>query len=142
MRQVDDPRGDRWQRIAWQPWIALEDVASTRGGIPRTQGIYRVRRPRGKGLLYIGISVDLAQRLKGLQRAIRRADHVGHYAGGCGARAGSSGVEVSWIVRERVHKRDLLGQEVDLIAAYRKIIGSSPLCQFAGDRLAIGQRMD
>jgi len=131
-----DPRGERWQRIAWQPWLALKDAAATRGAIPAEQGIYRLRSRRGKGLLYIGISVRLTQRLHGLDRAIHRPDHVGHYAGGCVALADREGIEVSWVVREGIDKRDLLGEEVDLIAAYRKVIGSSPRCQFAGERLA------
>jgi hypothetical protein len=138
LRKADDPRGDRWQGVAWEPWIALKDAASKRGCIPRKQGIYRVRGRRGKGLLYIGMSVRLAQRLHGLERAIHRADHVGHYAGGCVAHAAGGSAEVSWVVRARVSKRRLLGEEVDLIAAYRKAIGSSPRCQFAGERLADG----
>jgi hypothetical protein len=42
--------------IAWEPWLDLAEAASTRGRIPRKQGIYRIRLRRGKGLLYIGIS--------------------------------------------------------------------------------------
>lgn len=136
LRQSDDPRSDAWQAVAWEPWIALKEAASNRGTIPRKQGIYRLRSRRGKGLLYIGISVHLAQRLHGLARAIHRTDHVGHYAGGCVARAAGPDVEVSWVVRARVSKRALLGQEVDLIAAYRTTIGQSPRCQFAGERVA------
>jgi hypothetical protein len=132
---LDDPRGDKWQGVAWEPWIGLKEATSTRGDIPRKQGIYRLRGRRNKGLLYIGISVRLAQRLQGLNRAISRTDHVGHYAGGCIARAVGSSVEVSWVVREKISKRDLLGEEVDLIATYRKVMRSSPRCQFAGERL-------
>lgn len=135
MRLTDDPRRDRWAGVAWEPWVALEEAAAKRGGIPRKQGIYRLRSRRGKGLLYIGISVRLTQRLHGLERAIHRPDHVGHYAGGCVARAAGSEVEVSWVVRDRISKRDLLGEEVDLIAAYRRTMGSSPRCQFAGERV-------
>ena len=29
--------------------------------------------------------------------------------------------------------RNVLGREVDLISAYRKAMGDSPHCQFAGD---------
>lgn len=138
MREVDDPRGVRWQGIAWEPWVDLDEAASTRGRIPPKQGIYRIRLRRGKGLLYIGISGRLAKRLQGLRRAIDEPDHRGHYAGGCIARAGRSAVEVSWIVRDPVEKRDLMGEEVDLIAAYRRTMGPSPRCQFAGERLADG----
>jgi hypothetical protein len=31
-----------------------------------------------------------------------------------------------------VDKRERLGLEVDLIAAYRRVMGESPTCQFAG----------
>jgi hypothetical protein len=133
---TDDTRGDTWQGVSWWPWIALKEAASNRGSIPRKQGIYRLRGRRGKGLLYIGTSVRLAERLQGLELAIHRADHVGHYAGGCVARADRSGVEVSWVVRDRISKRNLLGEEVDLIAAYRRTQGRGPRCQFAGERLA------
>jgi hypothetical protein len=131
----NDPRSDTWQAIAWSPWTPLEDAVSERGIIPSKQGIYRLRNRRGKRLLYIGISIRLSHRMRGLNRAIHRHDHVGHYAGGCVARSVGSAVEVSWVVRERIGKRDLMGEEVDLIAAYRKTMGSSPRCQFAGEHL-------
>jgi hypothetical protein len=50
-------------------------------------------------------------------------------------RAAGGNVEVSWVIRERISKRDLLGEEVDLIVAYREAVGSSQRCQFAGERL-------
>jgi hypothetical protein len=134
MRPVDDPLSERWQKIAWTPWVDLSQAASTRGAIPREQGLYRVRKRDAQQLLYIGKSIRLAARLQGLERAIHRKDHIGHYAGGCIWRAARSSVQVSWMVMPGA-VRNVLGREVDLIAAYRKMMGDSPRCQFAGDRL-------
>ena len=44
-------------------------------------------------------------------------------------------VEVSWVVMDPLSRRELMGQEVDLIAAHRAAFGDSPTCQFAGGRL-------
>jgi len=134
LRPVDDPLSHRWQRIEWTPWVSLHEAASTYRGIPRKQGIYRIRTRRGTSLLYIGISVRLAGRLQGLERAIHRPDHKGHYAGRCVSRA--RGVEISWIVLEELDKRQLMGREVDLVAAYRRVMKASPRCQFAGQRIS------
>ena len=112
----------------------MHEAASTYGGIPRKQGIYRIRARRGTGLLYIGISVRLAGRLQGLERAIHRPDHKGHYAGRCVSRA--QGVEISWVVLDDLDKRELMGRELDLVAAYRRVTNSSPRCQFAGERIS------
>ena len=134
MRPVDDPLSERWQHISWTPWVDLSQAASTRGAIPGDQGLYRVRKRGAKELLYIGKSIRLAARLQRLERAIHRKDHIGHYAGGCVWRAARSGAQVSWMVMPGP-VRNVLGREVDLIAAYRKVMGDSPHCQFAGDRL-------
>jgi hypothetical protein len=80
MREVDDPRGVRWQGIAWEAWVDLDEATSTRGRIPRKHGIYRIRLRRGKGLLYIGISGRLAtgetvERF--IRLVLRRADPAG-----------------------------------------------------------------
>ena len=135
MRPVDDPLSERWQHIAWTPWVDLSQAASTRGAIPRDQGLYRVRKRGAQELLYIGKSIRLAARIQGLARAIRNEDHIGHYAGGCVWRAARSNAQVSWMVMPGP-VRNVLGREIDLIAAYRKVMGDSPHCQFAGDHLS------
>jgi hypothetical protein len=59
-----------------------------------------------------------------------------HYAGGCVAsHAAGRAVVVSWIELPTIDRRELMGIEVDLIAAYRISTGGSPPCQFAGARL-------
>jgi hypothetical protein len=85
---------------------------------------------RRRGLLYIGISENLATQLKRLRRAITRKDHRGHYAAGgiAAERAKGRSVEVSWVVMDPVSRRELMGQEV--------VLNESPTCQFAGGRLA------
>jgi hypothetical protein len=130
-RSREDPRGELWRQLAWSDWIRLDDPSP-----PNRQGIYRVRCWRGKGLLYIGISQNLATRLRSLSRALNRADHRGHYAarGVAEARANGCTVEVSWVVRDPLPRRQLLGEEVDLIAAYRTVFRDSPTCQFGGER--------
>jgi hypothetical protein len=35
-----------------------------------------------------------------------------------------------------ISRRELMGQEVDLIPAHRAVLNESPTCQFAGGRLA------
>jgi hypothetical protein len=89
-------------------------------------------------LLYIGISENLATQLKRLRRAITRKDHRGHYAAGgiAAERAKGRSVEVSWVVMDPISRRELMGQEVDLIPAHRAVLNESPTCQFAGGRLA------
>ncbi len=50
-------------------------------------------------------------------------------------RAKGCSVELSWVVMDPLSRRELMGQEVDLIAAHRAAFGDSPTCQFAGGRL-------
>jgi hypothetical protein len=116
----------------WSMWVALDDASP-----PNRQGIYRLRCRRRKGLLYIGISQRLATRLARLRRALNRQDHRGHYAARSIAAERVKGcrVEVSWVVMDPLSRRELMGQEVDLIAAHRASFGDSPTCQFAGGRL-------
>ena len=56
-----------------------------------------------------------------LTRAIHNKDHIGHYAGGCVWRAAGSSAQVSWVVMPG-SVRNVLGREVVLIAAYRRVI--------------------
>jgi hypothetical protein len=81
MPEVDDVRGIRWGSLTWEPWIDLDEAVDIRGGIPRVQGIYRVRCRGRAGLLYIGISSSLGGRLRRLHGALGEPDGRGHYAG-------------------------------------------------------------
>ena len=134
MAAKDDlsPHGERWRHLVWSKWVALDDASP-----PKRQGIYRLRCWRRKGLLYIGISQNLATRLARLRRALNRDDHRGHYAarGIAAERAKGCSVDISWVVMDPLPRRELMGQEGDLIAAHRATIGDSPTCQFAGGRL-------
>lgn len=135
----DDPRDLDWLGHEWQRWVDLDAAVAGRGGIPRVQGIYRVRCRGTRGLLYIGISGSLSARLRRLRRGMSDPHGVGHYAGGCVAsHAAGRVVEVSWVELPlpKTDRRELMGIEVDLIAAYRAFTGGkSPPCQFAGGRL-------
>jgi hypothetical protein len=132
VREDLNPHSDRWRRLVWSTWVALGEASP-----PNQQGTYRLRCRRRKGLLYIGISENLATRLGRLRRALNRDDHRGHYAarGIAAERAKGCSVEVSWVVMDPLSRRELMGKEVDLIAAHRAAFGDSPTCQFAGGRL-------
>jgi hypothetical protein len=125
----EDPQGPGWGGLVWSSWFHLDTDAR----IPRAAGIYRLRCLGRRGLIYIGISVRLSGRLGGLRRARSRPDKRGHYAAGCvaGHEARGEVVEVSWAIVEDKDRRELMGLEVDLIAAHRKHFGS-PACQFHG----------
>lgn len=81
--QAHNPQGPFWQGYEWSKWVSLRDA---RPG--RAQGIYRVRRQRSRGLLYIGISGNLAARAGTLRRGVfdQRGGHP----------APSEGMEAVW----------------------------------------------
>jgi hypothetical protein len=58
-----------------------------------------------------------------------------HVAGGCVWNHKCAGfeIEVSWLDRSAIDRREINGIECDLIAAHRKAERRSPACQFAGD---------
>jgi hypothetical protein len=120
-----------WGGLVWSEWHQL-DSAEARA-IPREAGIYRLRCRGEPELIYIGISVRLGARLGGLRRARGRQDRRGHYAAACvvGHEQQGKTVEVSWAIVGDMDRRELMGREVDLIAAHRKRFGS-PACQFHG----------
>lgn len=139
MPSVRHPHSQQWQRHAWEPWHRLDDVLTSRSAFPapREQGIYRLRAHRRVGLLYIGLTGNLRQRLNALATAVERA-HVGgvgfHPAGRCLAQREQRGqtIEVSWVEIPGVDRRELFGIECELIAAYRHEKRRNPECQFAG----------
>jgi hypothetical protein len=82
---------------------------------------------RRAGFIYIGISARLSSRLGGLRRARRRQDKRGHYAAACVAAHEKNGktVEVSWATVGDMDRRELIGHEVDLIAAHRESLSAA-----------------
>jgi hypothetical protein len=71
--------------------------------------------------------------------AAGRPAEASHIAGACVQAHVDQGwvIEVSWVATAEVGKRERLGLEVDLIAAYRRVMGESPTCQFAGMALTL-----
>jgi hypothetical protein len=126
-----DPHGLRWEGLAWSDWHHLDALGAKT--VPREAGLYRLRCHGDPHLIYIGISDRLSSRLGGLRRARGRPDKRGHYAAACVAAHEARGkvVEVSWTAAGDIDRRELMGREVDLIAAHRKQF-RSPVCQFHG----------
>jgi hypothetical protein len=129
----EDPQDPRWRGLEWTSWKQLDEAFRVRAAIPRAAGVYRLRASDCPGLIYIGISDRLSSRLGGLRRARYRADKKGHSAAACVAAHEAAGkiVSVSWATVGDMDRRDLMGLEVDLIAAHRQNSGS-PACQFHG----------
>ena len=129
--EQEDLHGPRWEGLVWSSWHQL-DTPEARA-IPADPGIYRLRCRSEPGLIYVGISDRLSSRLGGLRRARGREDKRGHYAAACVAAHEDRGkiVEVSWATVGNLDRRELMGREVDLIAAHRKLFGN-PACQFHG----------
>jgi hypothetical protein len=129
--EEEDLHGPHWEGLAWSNWHQL-DTPEARA-IPPEPGIYRLRCRGEPNLIYVGISDRLRSRLGGLRRARGREDKRGHYAAACVAAHEGQGkiVEVSWATVGNMDRRELMGREVDLIAAHRKRFGN-PVCQFHG----------
>jgi hypothetical protein len=136
-----DPRDPHWGGLDWSDWYTLDETGDGRGLVPVAIGIYRVRRAGSSEPIYIGISDDLRGRISQLRNG------SGHYAAECVAahrRLGHT-IEVSWAsssqmnIDQRLSKkekrRELMGFEVDLIAASRRLFARSPACQFHGSPL-------
>jgi hypothetical protein len=132
-----DPHGLRWENLSWSDWCQLDDPEAP--PVPAEPGLYRLRCLGEPGLIYIGISDRLRSRLGGLKHARGREDKHGHYAAACVAAHENLGkvVEVSWVTVGNMDRRELMGREVDLIAAHRKRFGN-PACQFHGQIESIG----
>jgi hypothetical protein len=129
-----NPQSDRWRDHDWSPWRTLDEAAGAE--TPNVQGIYRIRCAGHVGLAYIGISLNLRSRLGGLRRGVTNPpDYLGHSAAGCLAeiqRRHHAPIEVSFVTMEGTKPRELKGREVDLIAAHRDAVKTSPPCQFVG----------
>jgi hypothetical protein len=136
-----DPQNLRWSGLSWSEWCPLLKTGDRDGLVPKEQGIYRVRcRSHGHPeLIYIGISErGLRSRIGSLRRGVRvvpdPVERLGHIAAPCVAshlQAGNA-VEISWAALPKMDKRELMGREVDLIAACRRRFRESPACQFHG----------
>jgi hypothetical protein len=126
----DDPQDPCWGDLGWSDWYALEKTGDGSGLVPQVQGIYRLRCRRRPELIYVGMTErGLRSRIARLRRG------VGHSAAACVAEHREAGniVEVSWVTLPELDKRELMGLEVDLIAACRRRFqGRSPACQFHG----------
>jgi hypothetical protein len=136
-QRQEDPQDAHWQGLNWTCWKQLDEAFRDRGAVPRASGVYRLRASGCPGLIYLGISDQLSSRLGGLRRARHRPDRKGHSAAACVAAYEAAGkiVSVSWVTVTDMKRRDLMGLEVDLIAAHRQNF-ESPACQFHGDLLA------
>ena len=132
-----DPQDPHWGGLVWSRWHQLDTPEGR--AVPPEAGVYRLRCHGDFTLIYIGISDRLSSRLGGLRRARDREDKRGHYAAACVAAHEKQGktIEVSWAITGDVDRRELMGREVDLIAAHRKRFGS-PTCQFHGQLEAGG----
>jgi hypothetical protein len=133
----DDPQATNWGGLAWSDWHQL-DATAARGLVPQKAAIYLLRCQGRPELIYVGISGRLRSRLGGLRRARSRPPvYRGHSAAPCVVTLEDQGevVEVSWALVGDMDRRELMGREVDLIAACRARCGESPACQFHGRAL-------
>lgn len=143
-----DVQGIHWEGHVWSRWHTLNDaIASQSAKAPDSPGLYRIRCADQATLIYIG---ETCKSLRGRFRQLRKAmeyarqgkyssqGKVGgppHVAGGCVLRhalAGAS-IEISWVDGSGLDRREIMGIECELIAAYRKTRRQNPVCQFAGD---------
>lgn len=138
----NDVQSSSWEKLTWSEWCRLDSVKGA-----DCAGLYRLRCHRQAGLIYIGETGDSCRaRFGQLRMAMKYAAQgrysakgkVGgppHVAGGCVWKHVCAGqvVEVSWTEAPDLDRRERKGVECDLIAAYRRTMGESPACQFAGD---------
>jgi hypothetical protein len=129
-RIQDDPRSPDWGSMRWSAWYPLDATGVGAGLVPPKQGIYRLQRVGHPELIYVGVSNRLRTRISNLRNG------AGHSAAPCVAEHRCRGdvIEVSWTTTD-AERRELLGLEVDLIAACRRLFGRSPACQFHGGPL-------
>lgn len=115
-------------------------IAPREAKAPDTVGLYRLRCKERRGLIYIGeIGDSLRKRFRQLRKATQYVAHgkspgPPHIAGGCVHEHERAGfvVEVSWVEKPNLCRRDRKGVECELIATYRKTMGTNPTCQFGG----------
>ncbi len=68
--------------------------------------------------------------------AENRPNSVSHVAGACvwkESREGSIPIEISWVKKPDISKRERKGLECELIAAYLNAGHGNPACQFGGN---------
>jgi hypothetical protein len=136
-----DPQSRSWFELEWSDWHDLATaVVPLQSPVPTEAGLSRVRLRDSPGLLYIGqTGRSLRGRFRQLRTSMRRAAggldaRAPHVAGRCVREHERRGgmIEVSWVATADLDKRERLGRECDLIAAYRRATGENPPCQFAG----------
>ncbi|HXH50528.1 MAG TPA: hypothetical protein VNM47_14385 [Terriglobia bacterium] len=139
---IDETQSLAWENHAWSDWYSLDVAIMPREAkAPDSPGLYRLRCKGERGLIYIGETGDsLRSRLRQLRKATRyvasgREPGPPHVAGACVLDHERNGfvVEVSWVEMTNPDPRNRKGIECELIAAYRKAMGSTnPTCQFRG----------
>jgi hypothetical protein len=136
-----DPRSGDWEGHHWSEWATLDIATAPDAALaPNQPGLYRIRCRGEPGLIYIGqTGSSLRGRFRQLRKSMEysaagRPAEAPHIAGACVQAHLEQGrvVAVSWVALPGVGKRARLGLEVDLIAAYRRVMGESPTCEFAG----------
>ena len=130
-----NPHGARWLGRRWTNWAMLEDVLD-RSVVPRQPGVYRLRGKRFTGLLYVGESGNLHERLIALRHALGRAadgktEKTGHWAAqNLHMRLKGRKLVVSWLKDAVPAKSERKGIECECIAAHRWHLDRNPDCQF------------
>ena len=132
-----------WEGHDWSDWYKMEKATvGPTAKAPDVPGLYRVRCVGRAGLTYIGeTGRSLRDRLRQLKSSMKciaenRPNSVSHVAGGCVWKEsceGSIAIEVSWVEKPDMDKRERKGIECELISAYRKIRHDNPVCQFGGN---------
>lgn len=117
--QLDgDVTADNWLGLGWSTWALSDDAV-----IPTSIGLYRIRRPDERDLLYVGQG-----RIRDRIRShLAKAAIAGHRQ----AVFFSGPLEVSW-AELGLSKRPLLEVENDAIASHRLVAGGAPYAQFLG----------
>lgn len=106
-----------WCGLSWSDWSEIDRA-------PRGRGIYRIRRARDSGLLYVGQGV-IAQRLAAHAAKASLLDHrQGSLLGGR--------LEASWVALPDLESQQLLEVENDVIASHILTVGVAPAAQFLG----------
>jgi hypothetical protein len=119
-----DVQGHGWCSHHWTPWTPVEQALRQ---IPATAlGLYRIRNPQWRGLLYIGQG-RIRDRLAAHLLKTREPEHSQGKIFGEPAR-----LECSWAANDKWHGYQRLELENDLIAAHMLHRAKVPSAQFRG----------
>lgn len=138
----ETPDGSFWAAFGWSDWYPLvEALCCALLTCPDHRWVVSdTSSGRTRADLHIGqTGRSLRGRFGQLRTSTRRAAggldaRAPHVVGACVYQHERRGgvIEVSWVAIPDLEKRERLGREVDLITAYRRDMGESPSCQFAG----------